>query len=220
MRTMRALTIAAAVVAALPNIGGAQRGAPFTDSWFWGLKLGGYTLADSGQHYIQAPVIGIDWLITRTHGGLYLSGSQTFFSQHTFTLRDPVSADSGLRPIAIKNLRRFEALLMGFPGEHLNLHPYIGGGFTVGEVATVQAQGTFTNADQLLFADQVIADERVSFSPILMGGVQYRMKKASVFGQFSASPAQKAFIMYNGKPFNFGYEIGVRYNFGTSIDRS
>ena len=220
MRTIRALMIATAVIVALPNVGGAQRGAPFTDSWFWGVKLGGFTLADSGQKYVQAPVVGIDWMITRTHGGLYVSGSQTFFSQHTFTLRDPVSADSGLRPILIKNLRRLDVTLMGFPGEHLNLHPYAGVGFSLGQVSTVQAQGTFSNNDQLLFADQVIADERVAFSPLLMGGVQWRLKRASVFGQISASPAQKRFILYNGKPFNFGYEIGVRYNFGSSIDRS
>jgi hypothetical protein len=220
MRTIRALMIATAVIVALPNVGGAQRGAPFTDSWFWGVKLGGFTLADSGQKYVQAPVVGIDWMITRTHGGLYVSGSQTFFSQHTFTLRDPVSADSGLRPILIKNLRRLDVTLMGFPGEHLNFHPYAGVGFSLGQVSTVQAQGTFSNNDQLLFADQVIADERVAFSPLLMGGVQWRLKRASVFGQISASPAQKRFILYNGKPFNFGYEIGVRYNFGSSIDRS
>jgi hypothetical protein len=220
MRTIRALTIATAVVVALPNVGGAQRGAPFTDSWFWGVKLGGFTLADSGQKYIQAPVVGIDWMITRTHGGLYVSGSQTFFSQHTFTLRDPVSADSGLRPVLVKNLRRLDVTLMGFPGEHLNVHPYVGAGFSLGQVATAQAQGTFSNNDQLIFANQVIQDERVAFTPLFIGGAQWRLKRASVFGQFTVSPAQKTFILYNGKPFNFGYEIGVRYNVGTSIDRS
>jgi hypothetical protein len=220
MRTIRALTIAAAVVVALPNVGGAQRGAPFTDSWFWGVKFGGFTLADSGQHYIQAPVIGIDWMITRTHGGIYVSGSEAFFSQHTFTLRDPVSPDSGLRPIAIKNLRRLDVAVMGFPGDHLNVHPYVGAGFSLGQVATVEAQGVFSNSDQLVFANQVISDERVAFTPLGIVGAQWRLKRASVFGQITGSPAQKTFILYNGKPFNFGYEIGVRYNFGTSIDRS
>jgi hypothetical protein len=220
MRTIRALTIATAVVVALPNVGGAQRGAPFTDSWWWGLKLGGYTLADSGQKYIQAPTVGVDWLITRTHGGLYVAGSETFFSQHTFTLRDPVSADSGLRPILIKNLRKLDVMLTGFPGDHLNFHPYVGAGFTLEQVATVQAQGTFSNDDQLLFAQQVIQNERAAFSPIFMVGGQWRLRRTSAFAQIVASPAQKNFIMYNGKPFNFGYEVGLRYNFGTSIDRS
>ncbi|MGH7617673.1 MAG: hypothetical protein ACREPM_10625 [Gemmatimonadaceae bacterium] len=220
MRTIRALAIAAVVVVALPNIGGAQRGAPFTDSWFWGIKTGGFTLADSGQHYVQAPMVGIDWLITRTHGGLYVAGSQTWFSQHTFTLQDPTSQDSGLRPVLVKNLRRLDVAVMGFPGEHLKFHPYAGLGFTLEEVSTVQAEGTFSNDDQIAFAEQVIADEKVTFSPLLMIGGQWRLTRVSVFGQLTASPAQKQFILYNGKPFNFGYEIGVRYNFGTSIDRN
>jgi hypothetical protein len=177
-------------------------------------------LADSGQKYVTAPTVGVDWLITRTHGGLYVAGSETFFSQHSFTLRDPVSADSGLRPILIKNLRKLDVTLMGFPGDHLNVHPYVGAGFSLEQVATAQAQGTFTNNDQLLFAQEVIQQERVTFSPLFMVGAQWRLKRASAFGQITASPTQKSFIMYNGKPFNFGFEVGVRYNFGTSIDRS
>jgi hypothetical protein len=34
-----------------------------------------------------------------------------------------------------------------------------------------------------------------------------------------ASPSQKNFLLYNGRPFNFGFEVGLRYNAGTSIDR-
>jgi len=220
MRTLRALTIATAVVVALPNVSGAQRGAPFKDSWFWGVKTGGLTLADSGQHLVAAPTIGIDWLITRTHGGLYVAGSESFFSQHTFTFRDPVSPDSGLRPISIKNLRKLDVAVMGFPGDYLNWHPYVGIGLSFGEVATVVPEGVFSNADQLNFANQVIADERAEFTPLLIGGAQWRLQKVSVFGQITASPAQKNFIMYNGKPFNFGFELGARYNIGTSIDRN
>lgn len=219
MRTIRALTIAAAVVAALPTIAAAQKGRQFKDSWFWGIKTGGFTLADSGQNYVQAPVVGVDWLITRTHGGLYVSGSQTFFSQHTFTLRDPVSPDSGLRPVSLKNLRRLDVAVMGFPGEHLRFHPYVGAGFSLGQVATVAAEPPFANADQFNFAEAVIADEKVAVTPMFIGGGQYRMRQFSLFGQATFSPAQKRFIMYNGRPFNFGYELGLRYNFGTSIEK-
>lgn len=220
MRTLRALTIATAVVVALPNVSGAQRGAPFKDSWFWGIKTGGLTLADSGGGLVTAPVIGVEWLITRTHGGIYVAGSEAFFSQHTFTLRDPVSADSGLRPILIKNLRKLDVAVMGFPGDYLNVHPYAGIGLSFGEVATVVPEGVFSNADQLNFANQVISQERAQFTPLLMGGAQWRLKYVSVFGQLTASPAQKNFIMFNGKPFNFGIELGLRYNVGSSIDRS
>src|SRR5436305_1460051 len=109
MRVSRPLTIAMAIVVALPAMGTAQESHQFKNSWFWGVKGGGFTLADSGQQYRQAPTAGIDWLITRTHGGLYISGGQTFFTQQTFTLRDPSApSDSGFRVIDLKNMRRLD----------------------------------------------------------------------------------------------------------------
>lgn len=219
MRTIRALTIALTIGAVLPTIASAQQGRGFKDSWFWGLKGGGFALADSGQKYIQAPVVGVDWMITRTHGGLYVSGSETFFSQHTYVLRDPAAADSGLRPVALKNLRRLDVAAMGFPGEHLKLHPYVGGGFTLAEVVTAVPDGPFSNDDQLNFALQTIHDRKTAFSTFFIGGVQYRMRRASAFGQVTANPAQSSFLLYNGRPWNFGYEVGLRYNFGSSISR-
>jgi hypothetical protein len=220
MRTIRAMTIAIAVAAALPTVASAQSGRGFKDSWFWGIKGGGFALADSGQKYVQSPLAGVDWMITREHGGLYVSGAQAFFSQHSFTLRDPnFPADSGLRPIALKNLRKLDMALMGFPGEHLKFHPYAGVGFSLSEVGTAAPEGPFYSSDQLVFANKVIDDERVAFSPLLLVGAQYRLSRVSVFGQATVSPAQKSFILYNGKPWNYGYEFGLRYNVGSAIDR-
>lgn len=220
MRTIRALTVAAAVVAALPTIALAQHGRQFKDSWFWGLKGGGFALADSGQKYVQAPTVGLEWLITRSRGGLYVSGAQTFFSQHSFTLRDPAAPlDSGLRPITIRNMRRLDVALMGFPGDHIKFHPYVGAGMSLMQIAQATPDGIFSNEDQFNYAAAVIQDQRVAFSPFLIGGGQWRLSRLSVFGQITASPAQKNFIAYNGKPFNFGYEAGIRYNVGTAISK-
>ena len=220
MRSIRALTVAAAVMAALPTIAPAQGGRGFKDSWFWGLKGGGYSLADSGQKYIQAPTVGVEWLITRTRGGLYISGAQTFFSQHSFTLRDPLAPlDSGLRPIAIKNMRRVDVALMGFPGDHIRFHPYVGAGMSLMQIASASPDGPFSSEEQINYAAAVIQEERVAFSPFFIAGGQYRFRPLSVFGQVTASPAQKNFLAYNGKSFNFGYELGIRYNVGTSISK-
>lgn len=220
MRTIRALTIAASFGVALPAIAAAQQGRQFKDAWFWGVKGGGFTLADSGAAYKQAPMAGVEWLITRTHGGLYISGGQAFFTQQTFTARDPSAPDSGTRVINLKNLRKFDFAIMAFPGEHNRFHPYAGLGFTVGEIANAQGQGPFGSVDQLNFANQVIQDSKVSFSPLFMAGGQWRLSWISVFAQATASPTQSSFLLYNGRPFNFTYEAGLRYNVGSSIDRN
>jgi hypothetical protein len=220
MRTIRALTIAAAVVVAVPTISAAQQGRPFKDAWFWGIKGGGLTLVDSGQAYKQAPLVGLEWLITRTHGGLYIAGSEAFFKQQTYVARDPSQADSGLRVVDLQNMRKLDVAIMGFPGQHLRFHPYAGIGFTLNQIVSAHARPPFANNDQIDYANQVIQDEKVAFSPLLIVGGQYALRKMSIFGQGSLIPTQSQFIGYNGKSMNFTYEIGLRYNVGTSIDRN
>ncbi len=220
MRTIRALTIAAAVVTAIPTLSGAQVARPFTDAWFWGVKGGGFTLADTAQAYRQAGLAGFDWLITRTHGGLYVSGTKAFITQQVFVFRDPTAADSGLRVVDVKGLRKLDLALVGFPGEHLVFHPYVGVGMTLLDVAAAQPRQPFANADQLSFANQQIQDGRAAFTPFFIAGAQWRVRYVSVFAQGTLNPAQKNFLLYNGRPYNFSYELGLRYNVGSSIDRN
>lgn len=220
MRTIRALTAAAAVAAALPITAAAQQGRQFKDAWFWGVKGGGLTLADSNSSYTQAPLAGFDWLITRSRGGLYISASQAFFTRQTFTLRDPSSgADSGLRVVDLKNLRKVDFALMAFPGQHLRFHPYAGLGLTLGQVASATPQPPFATVDQLMAAEQDIQDRKVGVSPFLIAGGQYRFRPLSLFVQGTANPVNRDFLLYNGKPWNFTLEAGIRYNVGTSVDR-
>ena len=220
MRTIRALTIAATVVAAIPTLASAQRGHPFKDAWFWGVKGGGFTLADTAQAYRQAGLVGFDWLITRTHGGLYVSATKAFMTQQAFVFRDPTTADSGMRVVDIKGLRKLDMALVGFPGEHIVFHPYVGVGMTLVDVSDAQPRGPFANSDQLSFADQQIQNGRSGFTPFFIAGAQWRVRYVSVFAQGTMNPAQKNFILYNGRPYNFSYELGLRYNVGTSIDRN
>lgn len=220
MRRIRSLTLVAALMAALPATVFAQSGRLFDDSWFWGIKVGGFTLADSARKYFQAPTVGLEWLITRSKGGLYISGSETFFSSHTLIATNAASGDTVLRVVRLKNMRKLDVAMVGFPGEHLRFHPYVGLGLSMTQAATAEPEGVFTSLDELSAAQQTIQNERVAFSPLLMGGVQYRMPRFSVFGQLMVSPALKNSILYNGRPATFAYEIGLRYNFGSSIDRN
>jgi hypothetical protein len=220
MRTIRALTIASAIAAVLPNAAAAQHGRQFKDAWFWGVKGGGLALADTAEQYKSYPLAGVDWIITRTHAGLYMSGSQAFFTQQALTFRDPNSpADSGVRVIDLKNMRKLDLALLAFPGRHDRFHPYAGAGFTLAQVASATPQGPFGNVDQITFAQATIQDRKVSISPMFIGGVQGRLSWFSAFVQGIATVAQNDFILYNGRPWNIAFEAGIRYNVGSSIDR-
>ncbi len=219
MRMIRALATAAAVVVALPTIAAAQQGRQFKDAWFWGIKAGGLTFADSGGKYKQAAYTGVEWLITRTRGGLYVSAGEAFLSGTGLVQRDPFVPDSGFRAIHVKNIRRADFAIMGFPGQSYTFHPYVGIGFTLNAIADAEPIGVFSSVDQAEFTRQEIQEQKVKIAPLFIGGAQWRLKYFSVFGQLTANPAQRAFLLYNGRPFNMTYELGLRYNVGTSIDK-
>jgi opacity protein-like surface antigen len=219
MRSIRAMTTVVALVAALPSVMVAQNGRQFKDAWFWGVKGGGFTFADSAGQYQYAPVAGVEWLITRTRGGLYIGFSQAFMTTQTLFAANPSAPDTSMRPIDLKNMRKLDVTLMGFPGNHVRLHPYVGIGFTVSQVAEAEGVGPYTSVDEFDATERQILATKVGFSPTVMGGLQYRLSPISVFAQAMASPAQKNFILYNGKPVNFTVEVGLRYNVGTSISK-
>src|SRR5687767_12344416 len=87
--------------------------APFVNSWFWGLKGGWMSLSTDVGTSETEPTVGIDWLITRTRGGLYLSFDQSGFDRQS-TVADQ-SAAGGRRTVNISNLRRFGAAALVHP---------------------------------------------------------------------------------------------------------
>lgn len=222
MRFLRVLAVAFGCAALLSSPSSAQDGRQFKDAWFWGAKAGGLTYASEGTTGSTAPLVGAEWLITRTRGGLYLSFDQAFFSTTGgFVDRDPDSTFT--RNVSLKNLRRFTTAAMIFPAQRRNLHPYVGLGLVFNQIAAAGLQGGVTNQSRYTIALDSIQSKKAAFTPVLMGGVQARLKRFSVFGQASVLPTQQAFFLYSnagGRAVDFSIEGGIRYNIGSAIDRA
>src|SRR5690348_668430 len=73
MRTVRWLVSGLALMALLPTISAAQAGRLFKDSWFWGAKGGIATFSTTSGASEVSPMAGVDWLITRSRGALYVA---------------------------------------------------------------------------------------------------------------------------------------------------
>jgi hypothetical protein len=221
MRLLRVFTAAIGLAALLPRPSAAQAGRQFKDAWFWGVKGGGMLYSSASTENSAAPLVGAEWLITRTRGGLYVSFDQAFLTTTgSFLDREPDSTFQ--RNVALKNLRRFSIAAMVFPMQSPRIHPYAGFGMTLNQIGSATAQGAFLNSGRYAIALDSVQSKKTSFSPMLVGGMQMRMLPFSVFGQVVASPAQQSFFLYNangGSSFNVSFEGGVRYNVGGSIDR-
>lgn len=221
MRAIRTLAVAT-LVALDVSVASAQPSRHFKDSWFWGVKGGGtFYQVMSDPNGSLAPMGGIDWMITRTNGGLYVAYDQAFFDQIVLVndSTGPVDVTPGGRQVAIKDVRRFTMAGVLFPMQTYRLHPYIGFGATLSHIAKATALGTYTNPTrQQPLVEGTIQQFRSVALPIVMIGAQLRLLKFSAFGQATAIPASRNFFLFTGSGWRTSVEGGIRWNVGTSID--
>jgi hypothetical protein len=225
MRSIKTFSGAAILAFSVTTAANGQEARPFRDSWFWGIHGGAMTY--SGANTLDptqtgsssaAPTVGVDWLITRTNGGLYLSYSQAFLSTQGAILNGPTAADSGYRLVNVSGMRRFELAAMAFPGDFIRWHPYVGLGVSFKYLASVQAAGPFTTQRQIDFATSTVESAKAALGPAFIAGGQYRLKRMSVFGQLLVTTVGQDFLLYNGHYASLSTEFGLRYNIGSSID--
>jgi len=217
MKSIRSLAVAAAVLAMVPAAGMAQSARPFQNSWFWGLKAGGTFMSAPSQANLTSPMAGIDWLITRNRGGLYVSFDQSFFTQHA-VIADSVQPTDTPSRLNLTDLRRVTVALMGYPGDNPNIHPYAGLGITYNQVGSVKPSSPYGSDSQYSLAQSIIAQYKSVFSPVVMLGAQFQVRNAALFVQGMGWTANSQFFIYNARGFNASLEAGVRYNFGSSVE--
>jgi hypothetical protein len=203
--------VAAMVVSAAAQ---AQAIRDFDNSWFWGAKAGINTFGAAGHGNGTAPNIGIDWLITRSKGGLYVSGDQAIFN-HDVDLADPGST-TGTRTVRVDDMRRLSFAALAFPKHFGGITPYAGVGYMIAVLGDARIRLDSLNAfPSNSFIDKV--ETARSRSAVLgMLGVQIQTRRAAVFAQETILPANSQFLLNSVLSF---FEFGVRYNFGSSIDR-
>lgn len=220
MRFLRVLAVATCFAALPSQSSAAQDGRQFKDAWFWGVKGGAVSFNSAITSNGGAPLVGAEWLITRSRGGLYASFDQAFFTtEGGFVDRDVDSIF--VRPVKLKNMRRFTLAGMVFPWQTRSLHPYAGFGLALSQIAGATLLTGPSSGQRYQIALDSIQARKAAFSPIFIAGAQAQRRSFSVFGQATASPTQQTFFLSNdgGAAFNFSLEFGLRYNVGSSIDR-
>lgn len=236
MRAIRAVAVAA-LVALDVSAASAQSTRGFTDSWFWGLKGGATTYSAFSDAAALAPLVGIDWMITRKAGGLYVSFDHALFNQFVF-VNDSVHPDDecpttsrpDCRRVDIRGMHRLTVAGMIFPLQTTFIQPYAGFGVAFSHVASAEADTVayvrdfgfpYRSPSQFDLVTGTIQQFRATASPIVILGTQLRMPLVSIFGHVSATSANSDFMLSapGGSGFRVTFEAGARYNFGSSIDR-
>lgn len=216
MRTMRCLIAGLVFSATLGATASAQASRYFDDSWFWGVKTGVATFSPTLGGNETAATYGAEWLITRTHGGLYVSIDEANVST-TSAVLDANTTD-GFRPVTVSKLRRVGFAALAFPKRFGKVRPYAGLGLSVDVVGSASpiADASGDSVDDAVF--ERIDDRRSQAAVVIMAGAQVQFERLAVFGQASVVPGQSTFLLGNNA-LGF-FEAGVRYNFGRSRDGS
>jgi len=214
MQKLRAVFVALVATVVVSGTARAQGNRNFDNSWFWGFKSGVNTFSVPGHGNTSTVDLGIDWVITRTKGGLYVSGNQSIF-QRDLEFLDPAST-SGQRTVRVHDMRRITLGALVFPKHFGGITPYGGLGYQITVLGDAQvfvdSVNTFpTNA----FLDE-IENERSRSAVVAIGGVQIQASRMAIFAQETIAPSNSNFLFRS--VLNF-FEFGVRLNFGSSIDR-
>ncbi|HEX3533850.1 MAG TPA: hypothetical protein VHT23_06490 [Gemmatimonadaceae bacterium] len=216
MQKLKAVAVAVAATLVVSASASAQEMRNFDNSWFWGFKSGINTFSAPGHGNTSTVDLGIDWLITRTKGGLYVSGNQSIFKRDVDVF-DPASS-TGQRKVQVSDLRRISFAAVAFPKHFGGITPYAGVGYTIAVLgdARVYVDTTAGNPPpNLAFFDKI--DQSRSRGAVFgMGGVQIQTRRAAIFAQETMLPSNGQFMFPSVLSF---FEFGVRYNFGSSIDQ-
>ncbi len=214
MQKLRSVVVALVAAMVVSAAAQAQAIRDFDNSWFWGAKAGINTFGAAGHGNGTAPNLGIDWLITRSKGGLYVSGDQAIFN-HDVDIADPGST-TGTRTVRVDDMRRLSFAALAFPKHFGGITPYAGVGYMIAVLGDARIRLDSLNAfPSNSFIDKV--ETARSRSAVLgMLGVQIQTRRAAIFAQETMLPANSQFLLNSVLSF---FEFGVRYNFGSSIDR-
>ena len=220
MKAIRTFMAGLGLLALLPMAAQAQDERLFNDSWFWGVKGGVMTFWTTRVEHQPAPLVGVDWLITRRQAALLVSLEQAFFEEQS-SVFDPSAANQD-RTVDMNDARRLNFTLLAMPtsiaGKRFTgIRPYAGLGFSFLLVTDATGEGVVVGTPQSDTVAARIEDVRTSTSPHLLLGAQTQFGRLALFGQGSVMFAQKRSLFNNGA--TYVLEGGVRYNFGSRIER-
>jgi hypothetical protein len=215
MVSLRTISVAFIAVFTLATSAEGQRGTrPFEDSWFWGLSGGGLLYSTSRVENATAPMVGAEWLITRTRSGLYVGYDHSFFETDA-SVENPLSV-TGEQEVTLQNMRRLTFAAVAFPKKFGGLRPYVGGGFALhflGDATPAQTFGSYTEQN---LVEMFVEDRRSQAAPIILLGLQGDLGRLTLFAQGSATPIEGFFL--NGGAL-YTAHAGLRLNVGSSIEQ-
>ncbi len=209
MRATRALSLAGFGLALTAGPIDAQQ---WDDSFKW------YVGAQGGIMGFETPTQTRSWIPTggghlfvmAKRTGLIISVDQAFGSNEGTGYSD-VTVPTGVRPVDFKSLRRYSALLTGYPTRG-STQPYFGIGFGILQVVSPEPLGIFSSPQQFSLAQRLATQKSTDGFVSVVAGVQARVSRWQVFGQYQLTSSPSAGNLLSGP--SHGISGGLRLSLG------
>jgi len=213
--TMAALTLSVFAAAPLAAQGSADWDFR-PDSWYWGIYGGQSSFATTIAR-TTAPMVGVDWMITRKRIALNVFAEQSYFNAVSTV---PDSPSSAPRRVDFQDLRRVGGSAMMFLPQYKYFHPWVGAGYAFNFVRSATPQGSSYASP----GDRDIVVARVDEARAHGGlfgdvGMMVTYKQWAPFVQYTVMPTKgSSSWLVNGEGFTNVWKLGWRYSFGSAID--
>jgi hypothetical protein len=214
---MRMLTRSVSVLTVLGLLGTAalpaqeQGGSSFR--WYVGPQIGLLSFETPAQTRGFVFTGGGHVMITAKRTGLLISVDEAFTTKQLSAYSD-ASAPGGVRTVTFNDLRRYQAVLLGFPFRG-HAQPFLGVGF--GMLMTVHeypsTAGLTTNAEIETANSTANSLGSYGFGTIL-AGVQVSVSRITVFGHAQISTAPDTGKLLSG--ISHGIVGGIRIDLGSA----
>jgi hypothetical protein len=214
MQKFRAIAVAVVATLVVSASANAQEMRNFDNSWFWGFKSGVNTFSVPGHGNTSTVDMGIDWMITRTKGGLYVSGNQSIFQRDVEVF--DASSNTLQRTVRVNDLRRISFAALAFPKHFGGITPYAGLGFMIAVLGDARVRVDTANTFPSTAFFDAVDNARSRGAVLGMAGIQIQTRRAAIFAQETMLPSNGQFLFPSVLSF---FEFGIRYNFGSSIDQ-
>jgi hypothetical protein len=182
---------------------------------------GGVAFLHTEVNRAEAPAFGAEWLITRSKFALNVSIDQAYFDGVSTVNNSPSTGVP--RRVEIRDMRRLSGSVFMFPRTFAGgaIRPYAGLGYAFNFIVRANSQGDqFASPEARDTVLNRIESARSRSSLIGTAGLQVQIQRLAPFLQASFMPTQgRGQFLINGQGFSYYVEAGLRYNFGTSIER-
>lgn len=220
---MRMVRTAAAVagLVLVPSLASAQASSPAPparDAWYWGIN-GGALLFNAGYDQdvkVTAPSVGGEWFIARSRFALRVSVLQAFFDRQA-AVDDP-TVTGAARPVDVKDWRRYAVEVYAMPYSDGFLTPYAGVGVALNVLQSASPVGSFVSEESLEEVFLTVDEYSSRASLVFAAGAQANFGRSAFFLQGSAMPTRNAFLL-NRSQYTMQFEGGIRYSFGSAIEK-